>query len=391
MNGKVERPHQTITKLFNSDLRDSNHKADKCCFACESAVEVYNSLYHSATQEQPTYLWYKVRPSIHDFRVWGCEVWCKNHKAKASHDRVIKGYFMGYTSTRVIIRWWNPSSNKTLTATSVKFNETNFNDADDKPNPVCLMQQKKNIIVEDLPDEFIDVCDHPVLDSKPSEHMVNLPPIQFPVGIHLQYFEYNNLSFITRIDRDSMIWSQIPGNLRSNIWILAINEEEPISISAVISTLMLIRQTESNTSCKLTISKRKVTSKTSYESIRSMFHQIRFKTNTITTQESDIHDVIIPVSSRVLQTTEKPKAPDHVGQLLNSKLRTEWLDSIFDNYEKMITTGTWDRPILRTSVPENKLILRPRLVFKTKTTDHKDMYDLYCCFTQHESVWFGLH
>ncbi len=67
---------------------------------------------HQSIIDQQTYLWNGYRTNIHDFRVWGCEVYCKNYFKTNDEDKTIRGYFMEYTSTRVLITWWDPSSNK---------------------------------------------------------------------------------------------------------------------------------------------------------------------------------------------------------------------------------------------------------------------------------------
>lgn len=127
LNGKIERPHQTITKMFNSAIADCGHNKNKWCFACETTCEVYNSIYHTDVHEQPAYLWCNHRNRIHDFRVWGCEVYVTNHYRTKSSDRTTRGYFMGYTPTRYILRWWNTHTNKITLDTGAKFNDINFN------------------------------------------------------------------------------------------------------------------------------------------------------------------------------------------------------------------------------------------------------------------------
>ena len=123
LNGKIERPHQTIAKMFNAALIDSGHAKNKWCLACEATAEVYNNCYHQATKKQPNFLWFGTRSSIHDFRLWGCEVYVQSHITTASSDRVTRGYFMGYTNSRVIIRWWDLKTNTIKHSTGVKFNE----------------------------------------------------------------------------------------------------------------------------------------------------------------------------------------------------------------------------------------------------------------------------
>ena len=111
LNGMIERPHQTTTKLMREELRDSDQDDNKWCFALEATMETYNSLLHSDTAEQPHYSWYRVCTDINHLRVCGCEIFpLSPHPAQLS-DRVQRGYFMGYTTTRAIIKWWNHLTN----------------------------------------------------------------------------------------------------------------------------------------------------------------------------------------------------------------------------------------------------------------------------------------
>ena len=89
--------------MINSSFWDSGHDPDKWWYTCETTQEIYNSLLHQDIKDQPTYLWHGYRTNIHDFRVWGCEVYCKNYVKTNDQDKTTRGYFMGYTSTILII------------------------------------------------------------------------------------------------------------------------------------------------------------------------------------------------------------------------------------------------------------------------------------------------
>ena len=69
-------------------LRDSGHSNNKWCFALEATGHTYNQIQHSATKEQPHYAWYSIRTSIHQLRVWGCEIFPIDHSPKKLDDRV---------------------------------------------------------------------------------------------------------------------------------------------------------------------------------------------------------------------------------------------------------------------------------------------------------------
>ena len=53
----------------------------------------------------------------------------------------MKGYFMGYTNSRVIIRWCNPTSNKILQNTFLRLDEEHFvNDENETPQDISKNQ-----------------------------------------------------------------------------------------------------------------------------------------------------------------------------------------------------------------------------------------------------------
>ena len=109
--------------------------------------------------------------------------------------------------------------------------------------------------------------------------------------------------------------------------------------------------------------------RTTIESYRSVFHQIKFIYDNPTTKSP------IPTSNRIIQSPICPSTPAHIGQMIRSPFKAEWTDAIFENYDKMWTTGAWSKPFLRTTLPTDSKILRPRQVFKLKHTELTDTYD----------------
>ncbi len=72
-----------------------------------------------------------------------------------------------------------------------------------------------------------------------------------------------------------------------------------------------------------------------------------------------------------------PKVIKHFGQTLSMPFASDWRDALFQNYNKMMTTGTFSAPMLRSAVPFNQKILRPRVSCRVKDTTTANQYDLY--------------
>ena len=66
---------------------------------------------------------------------------------------------------------------------------------------------------------------------------------------------------------------------------------------------------------------------------------------------------------------------------------------MFQNYNKMLASGTFSAPILQSSIPAHKTVLCPRVTCKVKDTSVPNQYDLYArtCAdgsTQRENIDF---
>jgi hypothetical protein len=53
LNGKVERPHQTIAQLVHDMLINSGHPPDTWYYCAENAADIYRNTYHSAINKSP--------------------------------------------------------------------------------------------------------------------------------------------------------------------------------------------------------------------------------------------------------------------------------------------------------------------------------------------------
>ena len=73
----------------------------------------------------PYEAWYGIKPNINHLRVWGCVVYVRVPKPKKLDDRVVRGYFLGFTKSRLIIRWLDPTTSTVKHASAFRFDEFN--------------------------------------------------------------------------------------------------------------------------------------------------------------------------------------------------------------------------------------------------------------------------
>ena len=83
------------------------------------------------------------------------------------------------------------------------------------------------------------------------------------------------------------------------------------------------------------------------------------------------------IGKNIISLPTKPPTPDHIVYVVNIPLVSEWYDSIFSNCEIMATSTTFSAPFLRSLLPPDTKITRPRISVWLKTTDIDNQYDIY--------------
>ena len=207
LNGKSERHIQTISNMIHAAFYDSGLPMKLWCFNAEYQAYIYNSLLHTATNEQPEYYWYGIHRSIHDLHIWGCSIHPITPHPTKLQPRTSKGYFMGITSSQSIIKWWDIASpNKIKYCTSAKFNEYLTYIPNGDLSPGSIIMQGKPMPYKLINMVTIDCQKHPFLNHPPLEVIIKLPPKGRSLGIKCFYCAYHELSYIKTIIRNNVFY-----------------------------------------------------------------------------------------------------------------------------------------------------------------------------------------
>jgi hypothetical protein len=229
LNGKIERPHHTISQLVHAMILNAGHSTTTWCYCAETAVDIYRYTYHNALQKTPYEAWYGTPPNISDLRVWGCTVYIKHPDPKKSQDRVIKGYFMGFTKSRLLIRWLDPVTNAVKHAYTVKFDEFSTpSSSADLISPGRLLLTSTDPSTVPLPDCSINTQSTPLLGSPIFSIQLRLPSTGLSLGCTITTCTYNNLPYIETFHRGTHLAQTLlaHGSYNSTFWILSINHTE---------------------------------------------------------------------------------------------------------------------------------------------------------------------
>ncbi len=379
LNGKIERPHRTIANMVRAMLLNSGLPSNLWCYAAETAADIYRYTHHSALGHTPYEAWYKIKPHINNLRVWGCYVYVRVPNAKKLDHRVTRGYFLGFTKSRLIVRWFDPTSKTVKHASAVRFDEMNTKlHSSDTLSPGALILSGQPSPDLSL-DTCVDIVDHPHLETVPFTVSLQLPRQGIGLGCFISTDIYHNLPYISSFTPGTPLASQLlqHGQHNSSFWILSLHSKEFSTAPKVIDFLKSLQIPDTTIYIEAIFARRVASQRTSLSGNRVIFNQIRLRTDRAPVDDSISPSVIVPVGMKVVSSPVRPDTPSHFGATYHSPFASDWRDALFQNYDKMLTTGTFSAPILRTSVPPNKTVLRPRVACRVKDTSIPHQYDLY--------------
>jgi hypothetical protein len=379
LNGKIERHHRTIAQMVRSMLLNSGLPNHLWCYAAETAADIYRYTYHSALQMTPYEAWYGSKPHINNLRVWGCYVYVRIPNPKKLDNRVARGHFLGFTKSRLIVRWYDPTTQTVKHASAVRFDEfnTRLHPTDNlSPGALILMESEPTLPTSN---ECVDLADHPHLETSPFTISLQLPPQGTSIGCFISTDTYHNLPYISSFTSGTPLSQQLllHGQYNSSFWILSINSAEFMSAPAVIAYLRSIQNPTTTIYVQAILARRIAHHRTSLSGHRAVFNQIRLSSTQSPIDDSSLSSVVAPAGLKVVSSPTRPDTPTHFGATFSSPFASDWKDALFQNYNKMLNCGTFSAPVLRSSVPKTKTILRPRVACRVKDTSIPHQYDLY--------------
>jgi hypothetical protein len=237
---------------------NAGHSPDKWCFAAETAADIYRLTLHSALGISPYEAWYGTKPSIHHLRV--CTIYVHVPKPTKSESRVHKGYFMGFTKSRSLIRWLDPSTNTIKHTTAARFDEHyTLLPSKNTLSPGSTLLHNNTPDQLSLPETIIDITDHPQLTQPPFTIHLSLPPLGTPIGCTLASCLWNNLPCISQTTPGSFLAKQLKphGPANTTFWILSIHSTEFSTAPVIVEYLTSKRHSTLTTTLLCILSKKR--------------------------------------------------------------------------------------------------------------------------------------
>ena len=198
LNGKIERPHETIKYGTRATLMDAGREEIYWCYASTDVIRKYNCTLHSAINDCPDFLWYGIRPSIHQLIPWGCVIYPHTHDSKALALRHTEGYYFGITNSNSLVEWFDSKTKIVKHCNTAQFDEYRTHVGEDKPMPGALAIGGNPVTTSHLPLLTINTSDHPYFNEPPKLFQVPLPQKGRALGLEISECDYYLLPFINK-------------------------------------------------------------------------------------------------------------------------------------------------------------------------------------------------
>ena len=225
LNGKVERPNQTIMAGVRALLITKNAPLTNWCEALSYYNQIYDMTLHRAIDDTPYHAWFGVLPSIENLRVWGATVYPITPDRKKLDNRVGDGDFLGFNASSRLVRYRDTNTKTVKISSSAYFDEYNVRDqnGDLTPGSQQLLGQLKDL---STPPPVLALTDSPLMDRPILNIQVVLPAGTDPLGLRLDFDKLAYLPYIVAIHSTSPLYQQFPARHRHEVYILSIDGQK---------------------------------------------------------------------------------------------------------------------------------------------------------------------
>ena len=166
----------------------------------------------------------------------------------------------------------------------------------------------------------LDIASTPFIDETIITYEIELPPSRKKFGFSFLDDEEFTIPYITDTIPNFPAGHQLPSQAKQNVWIVAINGEEPITAQGVLDELNFHQTPRGKSKIKISLCRRKRYQRTDLEEIRSRFDQVRPLVSHL--------DVLLP---------KKPTTPKNIGDALGGPHKKFWKEALFVQYDNHLS------------------------------------------------------
>ena len=371
INGKVERIHQTYHNMVRASLYTMQalipprflpsdiHIQQFWCLAITYAAFIKRRLISARHNDSPYFLLHGKRPDMKDIHMFGapCSI-IKTDENKLA-PKGTEGLFMGYGNTTKAPLFFNLSTRQLN-----RCHHLIVNDASHHPDMDNIFTSSTtDTPTLNLHDLQLNLQQTPFNSSEIFTYNLTLPIHATTIGFEIYDDTYFNIPYIHKIIPDTPAYEQIPSIHRRNMFIISINDEEPITSTFAIDLLQPRRlRSHASLTFKIQITKRQSSNRTRQQELRSTFDQVR-PVIAATATNSPLHNIQPhpDLESTQLCLPDKPRPERFLHLNLKGPFRTQWIASLFQEYSKNNEIPAFSHPIHRSTLPKNTRIFPSRI------------------------------
>ena len=227
------------------------------------------------------FLWHRTIPSYKHIKIWGVRVYIINGRVTRNNIDYKSHYgnFTGYADTKGVILYWKKDQPFVIhRAHNFWFDKYNHRvSIEDKHNPDYLvLQQYPEIHVHnsDLLNFIsceLDFTSTPFHDTTIITYEIELPTSGKKVCFNLIDYEDFTITYINNTTPKSTACHNLTTQAKQNLWIIAINGEEPIIYQGALDELNYYQNPCGKSKFKISLCRRKSYQKTDNEEIHYRF------------------------------------------------------------------------------------------------------------------------
>eukprot|EP00978_Attheya_sp_CCMP212_P001989 scaffold4105_cov47-Attheya_sp.AAC.2 len=186
---------------------------------------------------------------------------------------------------------------------------------------------------------------------------ISIPPQGRKFHIQVGDDQEYHIPFLDRVYVDSLWFNELPlSSAQRNVWIVAINNEEPIMGTSFIFYLHHLQDPVKVCQATLILARRTCHTMTNFQELWSQFDQMR------------------PVISHLASFPKCRMTYANIGECLKSAERTCWKEALFAQYDKNAEANLFTKPIPVKNLPSDTKILRSIINPNVKPTDVSGMW-----------------
>jgi len=371
LNGKSESLNKAAKHTVSTILSSTNMDPIFWCFAMSHGNNIIRSMSLNPSKSMTSKeAWSGKKPDWSEFRIPFCDIYVLDDTMNIGTAK--KHTFLTFGATTSIIYYWDANKRSIKRCHHGYFDDYSTSKSSSNYSLSEKLLHDHNITTNDLNNsqKYTSYIKNLFYKSNPTPfaltdmyiHLVDFSSTKPPkYELNVIFDEDFGLPLIQSVHPQSSFYQNLPPFYRRNIWIVSINDTEPVTPTEVYETITHLLQTNEPV-MSIIISKRSPPDRTSLTTLRATFDQIQ--------------NYPKKIANYAVTNPTRPITPRNVKDFDKTGLKQQWMRSLFENYTKNAKSHTFTAPFPIEDAPEGVNVLRSVISHRVKDLGN-DTYDLY--------------